>query len=367
MDNQGLAVPEIDWTSPVPLSVRDAAGTSWQVRRAWPHRTPGDYVLEVLTPGMPGVRGARLRQGRFKLLPLDDHKLPALQAEAQQGQLVAYRPYDRAVIRAEDRYTKIFRRGRAAIAAERYAQLGVLLDAGTMTTPRILAQRSQEVVDFSTIPGPTLFEVNSTPDDESFAAAWQKWSRAWVAQVGGTRSTAARGVLSALPLHSAELEAAKVWRSVNLWLEHTQNTPASSSRGEALRAAAENVTSNLLRTAPDPPVWAHGGLHDKQIIATDGESPLGLLDVDLTARAEAALDLASMDVFLELRLREGRMEPGRYRTAHAQVLAAAEELHVSPERFHAYSDARWLRLAYMPLRRRCSLVLAVLAEKSYRA
>ncbi|MDQ0819581.1 aminoglycoside phosphotransferase (APT) family kinase protein [Arthrobacter sp. V4I6] len=51
-------------------------------------------------------------------------------------------------------------------------------------------------------------------------------------------------------------------------------------------------------------MWAHGGLHEKQIIATEGSSPLGLLDFDSTARAEAALDLASMDVFLELRLRE---------------------------------------------------------------
>ena len=41
----------MDWTSPVPLSADDDTGTTWQVRRAWPEKTPGRYVLEVLTPG----------------------------------------------------------------------------------------------------------------------------------------------------------------------------------------------------------------------------------------------------------------------------------------------------------------------------
>jgi aminoglycoside/choline kinase family phosphotransferase len=348
------------------MSAHDGAGTAWEVRRAWPYKAPGDYVLEVFTPGRPGVRGARLRQGHFNLIPLDDPKLPALRAEAEQGELITYRPYDRAVVRAEGRYIKIFRPGRAAVAAERCAQLGVLLDAGTLATPRVLAQRPHDVVDFSAIPGPTLFDIDSTPDDESFAAAWEKWSRAWVTQVGGTGGPASRNVLASLPIHSAELEARKVWRSVDLWLQHNQNNPALSHRRDAIRAAAEHVAANLQRTTPDPLVWAHGSLHDKQIIVTGGQSPLGLLDFDGTARAEAALDLASMDVFLELRLRENRMTLERYRTAHAQVLAAAHELQVSPDRFRAYSDARWLRFASMPLRGRFSLVLAVLDERRLR-
>jgi hypothetical protein len=264
------------------------------------------------------------------------------------------------------RYIKIFRPARAAVAAERCAQLDVLLDAGTFTIPRILSRRSPEVIVFSAIPGPTLYEsgeVDSTTGDESFARAWEKWSRAWVAQVTCPNGPAAQGVLDSLPLHSAELEATKVLRLVNLWLQHNENVPELSSPGDALRAAAEQATMDLLRTAPDPLVWAHGGLHDKQIIATDGPSPLGLLDFDKTARAEAALDLADLDVHLELRRRENRMAPARYLTAHTQVLDAAEELHVSPARFHACSDARWLRLAYMPLPGRFSLALAVLAEK----
>lgn len=353
----------MDWTSPVPLSAEDKSGTTWHVRRAWPDRRPGCYLLEVSTPGQPGVRGARLRHGHFKLIPLDDPRLPALQVEAQQGELIAYRPFDRAVVRAEGRYIKIFRPGRADVARERCSQLNILLDAGRFTVPKILSYRSPDVIAFSAIPGPTLCEVASTADDAAFAGAWDKWSQAWVAQVSGPYGPTALSVLESLPLHSAELEAAKVWQMVNLWLRHNEEIPELMPLGEALRAAAEDVALDLLGAAADPLVWAHGGLHDKQIIATEGSSPLGLLDFDKTARAEAALDLASLDVYLELRLREGRMTAARYRMAHAQVLSTADELHVTPARFQAYSEARWLRMINMPLRGRLSLILAALAEK----
>ena len=155
-----------------------------------------------------------------------------------------------------------------------------------------------------------------------------------------------------------------MWRRVDDWLRHNENVPELSSQREALRAAAERVAMNLLRTAPDPIVWAHGDLYDKQIIIPDGDIPPGLLDFDSTARAEAARDLAGLDVHLELHLRHNRMTPARYLTAHTQVLAAAEELHVSPGRFDAYADAIWLRLALSPLPGRFSLAITVLAERA---
>lgn len=359
----------MDWTSPVPSFLDDDTGTAWQVRRAWPAKAPGDYVLEVLTPGRPGVRGARMRHGRFRLIPLDDPRLPALRVEAQQGEVVSYRPYH-AVIRSERRYIKVFPPGRALGPVERCARLDILLDAGTFATPRILPGTSPDVIVFSALPGKTLSELGTREaavSDETFASAWEKWSRAWVAQLNGPYGPAAHGVLNSLPLHSAELEAADGWRRVNRWLRHHENVPDSSSPGDALRAAAEQVTMNLLRGAPDPLVWAHGDLHDRQIIATEDSFPLGLLDLDNAARAEAALDLADLDVHLELHLRQNEMTPARYLTAHTRVLAAAEELHVSPARLHAYSDANWLRLASSPLPGRFSLALAVLAERSARA
>lgn len=354
--------------SPVPASADDDTGTTWLIQRAWPDKTPGEFVLEVRTPGRPGVRGAHLRHGQFELISLDDPGLPALRREAQQGELISYWPYHQAVVRAEGRYIKIFERGGAAVPAERCKQMNVLLDAGNFTTPRILWQSSQEdVIVFSAIAGQTLNELgreDAAVGDEAFAGAWEKWSRAWVAELDGSHGPAAQSVLDSLPLRSPEWEATKMCRRVDDWLGHNENAPELSSQHDALRAAAEHVAVNLLGTAPDPLVWAHGDLYDRQIIVSDGDIPPGLLDFDSTARHEAARDLAGLDVRLELHLRNNRMTPARYLTAHTQVLATAEELHISPDRFDAYSDAIWLRLALSPLPGRFSLASGVLAERA---
>ena len=358
----------MSWYLPVPQYADEATGTTWRVRRAWFDRRPGDYVLEVLSRDRTrAVRGAYLRQGRFELVPPDDPELPALRAEAQHGEIVAYRPHRRAVVRAEDRYIKIFRPGQAIASAERCAHVNILLDAaGAFTTPRIL-RSSEDVIVFGTVPGPTLYELgenDSTISDESFARAWEKWSRSWVAQLNAPHGSTARTVLNSLPLRSAKVEAADLWRCVNRWLRHFENVPEMSAQCSDLRAAAEDVTKNLLRTVPDPLAWSHGDLHSEQIIGGADRSPLGLLDFDEGAQAEAALDLASMDVRLELRRRRNRMSSARYLTAHNQVLAVAKELHVNPDRFNAYTDTRWLREALIPLPGRLGMATAVLDDRA---
>jgi hypothetical protein len=358
----------MSWYLPEPQYADEATGVSWRVRRAWFDRNPGDYVLEVLgQEGTRALRGAYLRQGRFELVPLDDPKLPALPQEARQGELIAYRPHRRAVVRADGRYIKIFRPGQAIASAERCAQVDVLLHAaGTFTTPTIL-RSSEDVVVFSTIPGKTLNElgeVDSTTSDESFAWAWEKWSDSWVAQLKAPHGSVARSVLDSLPLRSAEVEAADLWRCVNRWLRHFESVPEMSSQCSLLRAATEDVTRNLVRTAPDRLGWSHGDLHGKQIIAFDDASPLGLLDFDEGAQAEAALDLANMDVRLELRRRRNHLSSARYLRAHNRVLAVAEELQINPDRFHAYTDTFWLREALIPLPGRLSMATAVLGDRA---
>lgn len=365
--SSGSGADHVAWPCRVPPSVDDDTGITWQVRRAWLDKAPGEYVLEVLAPGRPGVRGAHLRQGHFELIPLDDPGLPALRQEAEQGEVISYMPYRRAVIRTEDRYIKVYPPGGAFVAADHCAQMDVLLDAGNFTTPRILCQNSQDVIAFSSVPGPTLNELgedDSASGDETFANAWKKWSHAWVAQLGSPYGPSAKGVLESLPLRSAEVEAARLQHRVHRWLRHNKSVPQSSSPCQTMQAWAEEITANLLRTLPDPLVWAHGDLHDKQIIATDGSSPPGLLDFDETVRAEAAFDLAKLDVRLELQLGQDRMAPARYLTAHTEVLAAADGLHVTPGRFQAYSDAMWLRLASSPLPARWSVAVAVLADRA---
>ena len=155
-------------------------------------------------------------------------------------------------------------------------------------------------------------------------------------------------------------------RWLKRWLRHTEGVPELESQRETLRARAEHITANLLGTAPDPTVWTHGDLHDRQVISRNGGSPFGLLDFDDAAQSEAARDLANLDVHLELRLRRNTLTPPRYAEAHAAVMEIAEQLQVSAGRFETYSDASWLRLACSPLPARSNLATAVLEERAQR-
>ncbi|QDY89994.1 hypothetical protein E7Y32_07055 [Arthrobacter sp. UKPF54-2] len=359
----------MSWQPPLPKSAVDASGQTWQVRRAWPDRTPGDYKLEVLAAGRPGVRAAHLRSGHFELVPRDDPGLPALRAEARHGEIVAHRPHARAVVRAAGCYVKVFRPGEATAPAERLTHTEILLGAGPFRAPKVL-RSSADVIVFSSLPGRTLGELaqdHVALTDASFALLWEDWSQAWSTQVNARYGTAGHDALAALPVRSPDVEAADARRWVDRWLRHYGNIPEASAQRDALCAAAENVTRGLLGSAPDPLVWAHGDLHDKQIIALDGGFGLpgfGLLDFDDAARAEAALDLANLDVHLEFLVRQGRITPARFLAAHRQVMAVAGRLRVSEPRFRAYSDAAWLRLACSPLPGRLALALAALEERA---
>jgi hypothetical protein len=353
----------MSWRSPVPPSAVDSSGQTWQIHRAWPDSTVGDYVLEVVAAGQAGVRGGVLRAGVFELLPTDDPALPSLRQEVRHGELVSYRPHMRAVIRAAAGYIKVFLPGGAIVPAERCAQTELLLDPETFTAPKVL-RNSPDVIVFSAVPGRTLGDLaddHADLGDEEVDRLWERWQLAWTAQVG---SSAGHAALATLPVHSPEVEVADLRRWVKRWLRHYNGVPEAAAHGAALSVRADEVAQNLLRTAPDPLVWAHGDLHDKQILTAGDTTPLGLLDFDDTAQAEAALDLANLDVHLELHARHTRTSPQRYMAAHARVLAAAEELHVSPNRFHAYSDGAWLRLACSPLPRRSRMALAVLDERA---
>ena len=334
------------WHPPL-WNYTDDAGTAWRVRNAWPDMEPGEYLLEVEAAGRPGVRGAHLSHGHFEILPEDDPGLPALRTERQHGEIIAHWPYRRAIIQAEGCYIKVFRPGRAAVPAERYAQIDLLLDAGAFMAPQVL-QSSPDTLVLSTLSGRTLGEIGEdyvTIGEKEFAGAWEKWSSAWLAQLSAASDVRRQNVLGALPVLSPEVEAKAVASRLKLWLHHTENVPELSTQRDTLIAMADYVTANLLGAAPDPLVWAHGDLHDRQIIAGDGRSPFGLLDFDDTARAEAARDLAYLDFHLERRMWRNNLTSARYLKAHTEVLAVAEQLQVSPDRFGAYGDARWLRLA----------------------
>ncbi len=337
----------MSWPPPVPRRVTDGTGTTWQVRRAWPGALAGEYVLEVRDPAGTGVRAAHLRQGNFDPVPLNDPLLPSLAQEAVKGNVIVHRAHKRAVIHAGNQYIKVFRPGRALDAARRHTVAASLLAGGSVSTPPIVAVRTDVMV-FSSLGGRSFYELGQdhvSVTDASFAALWSQWSRAWTTTAAIANCVDFRSTLDILPEHPPETERANLQRWINHWLKHSEGIPEAAAGRAALLAHAEAAINRLTGTPADPLGWAHGDLHEKQMITSDVAIPLGLLDFDENCRAEAALDLANLDVHLELRLRQKLLTTRRYVIAHRQILATAEKLRVSPDRFDAYAACTRLRLA----------------------
>jgi hypothetical protein len=334
------------WHPAVPITVADGEGTNWLVRRAWPDESAGDYILELTGPDRAGIRAAHLRAGQSELLPAGtDPRLRALAPAARQGEVVVHRAHVRAVVRVGDRYLKIFRPRRSEDSVARHARMIELLGAEDFLAPEIVSF-TPGCITLTRLPGRSLFELgnDSGASEASFEEVWRKWSQGWVRQQSLAGAPARRPPLEALPPRTAAVELKNLQRVVKLWLLHAQDIPEAQAQRDAVRAATREIAHHLLRTGPDPLVWSHGDLHDKQIFAGGSDAPLGLLDFDEAARAEAAVDLANLAVHLDLRLRQGRLTAARYQTALGQVIATAQELRVTPARFDAYASATRLRL-----------------------
>lgn len=336
----------MSWHPPVPAVFRDDQETQWQLIRSWPEITAGDYTMEVFTPECPGVRAARLRSGQVKVLAEGrDRLLPELVQVAPLGEVIVHRARRRAVVRSGERYFKLFRPDYSAEPAARHTRMSKLLGTEDFMTPELVSC-APGCLTLSALPGRSFFELGQDPgvSEVGFEKSWRKWSQGWVRQQALARGPAHRPTLDALPLRPAAVELENLQRIVNLWLLHARDIPAAQVQCTAIRAAAGRIGEQLLGTRPDPLVWSHGDLHEKQIFTTDSGAPLGLLDFDEAGRAEAAADLANLAVHLELHLGQRRLTAGRYRTARREVLAAAEELRVTPARFDAYAKATRLRL-----------------------
>jgi hypothetical protein len=346
------------WHPPVPRRVTDAAGTVWTVQRAWPGTSPGSYVVEVRRPDRPGVLAGHFSGGAFEAVTVDDPRLPALAAASCKGEMVVHRAHKRAVVRAPEAYIKVFRPGRALAAAASHNITAAALIEGGFDTPR-LASVGPDVLAFGRLAGLSFYELGQSRSgitDASYAAMWRRWSGSWVRSVTAAGSPSFQDSLHRLPLRDAEKEAANLQRWVDHWLRHSDGIAAAAPARAVLLARAQAVADSLLGAHPDPVGWAHGDLHDKQMLGGQelgglgGPPPApspapGLLDFDESCRAEAALDLANLDVHLELRWRQNLLTARRYAIAHAAVMSAAERLNVSPNRFAAYAASTRLRLA----------------------
>lgn len=236
--------------------------------------------------------------GRVVLQPAGvDRRLPALAALVREpgAVLVAHRPERRAVVRRSDgAYAKVVRPERVADVA-RTARAAVA--PGARVPEVVDVDERAGVVVSAPLPGITLYELLATGSPDAVAAA---------RTVG--RALAA---LHASPLspHVGVHDGAAEQQVLTRWEE--------LAHAYGVLSAPRGADAGLLdRTGPLVPV--HRDLHDKQVLV-DADGEVGLLDFDLAAAGEAALDLANLLVHLELRVLQGVCPPELARAASAAV------------------------------------------------
>lgn len=325
-----------------------------QTRKAAP-----DAGVELLSDGtsggivvQPGGADRRLRRLHF---------LAAGPGDA----LVAHRPERRAVVRRVERGTVTFTKTVAAGRLDKLLQGAGLVVPG-VAMPRLLAvQRADSAVTFAQLPGRTLYELLADP------ACSQDGIERIGRSVGRALALLSRAsVPTGLPRHDLDAELAVTQRWVRL------------AAGQGLLDALDVPVDRLLDLAGALPVrevaeepvrlgLLHRDLHDKQLLV-DGDR-IGMLDFDLAALGDPALDLANLLVHLELRALQGRCSPARAGACAAGVLDGCTEVEGAAatsllRRMGAYDLTTRVRLAcvYAFRPRHCAAGAALLGAGAAR-
>jgi hypothetical protein len=249
---------------------------------------------------------------------------------AEGAVLVAHRPERRAVVRGADgSYTKVVRPGRTGAVELPLRALG----AAGVRVPGVLEVDDRAgVVRTGLLPGRTFHElvVGSGDDDRLGGAAW----RVGVA----VRELHRLQVDLPVPEHGPEAELA----ATRSWLvAAAQHGLLAPHRWEG---PLEEAAGLLARPARPRPVLLHRDLHDKQLLLAPGLPP-GLLDLDLAARGDPALDLANLLVHLDLRRLQGRCTRARAEACAAAVLEGYAPDPATVDRLAGYAATARLRLA----------------------
>lgn len=317
------------------LAEAERAGAT--VRRSWP-RGPEHLLLDLrrdgaalagqwfADPSRAAHVAARTGAGATALGGLvvqpagADRRLPALRGlVAEPGaQLVVHRPERRAVVRSADgTWTKLVRPERlgALVAASRPVP-------GVRTAEVLSVDEGRAAVTTAHLPGVALHELLRVGDRVLAAAA-----------AAGRLLAAlhAAPVPADAPRHDAAAELAVLQR----WVGH--------ARAYGLLELDVAPVAALLAEAPAGAALLHRDLHDKQLLVDD-DGVVGVLDLDLAAVGEPALDLANVLVHLELRALQGA-DADLTAAAGDALLEAYAPSSAVRARLPAYAAATRLRLA----------------------
>ena len=295
---EGLSVAKAMPRSAGHLGVELRQGDGGVLAGQWFHdRDEARAVCAQTSRAAPGG-GVRLLPDGLVLQPGGaDRKLSGVRrlAESAGATVVAHRPEKRAVLRlalpgAETTYVKVVRPRRVE---RTLSGAGVTVD-GVATAQLRAVDRQRGTVTFAELPGRTLYDLlgdHTVTDGEI-----EKVGYAVGEAVRRLHSTAAR---TDLPTHDAAAELAVTRRWVGLAADHHLLGERSGTMQRLISSAGDDLTASS-----GPPVLLHRDLHDKQLLVDGLE--IGMLDFDLAALGDPALDLANLLTHLELRARQGR-------------------------------------------------------------
>lgn len=283
------------------------------------------------------------RQGRLRAIAAGDALRDAGVPVAGTGELVAYRPLTRAVLRF--RSAAAPRLGgdaacvyvRSSASGRRYERIRTLVEVAEAFSelfPAPLAALDElRAIAIAELPGETLHEVLGSREDGELPGL-AATAGSVLGRLHSTRDAAPLGVHDALD----DAEATS-------WMLRR----AALTDPDLLRGVGDDL-EKLFELAsgvePERLALIHRDLHDKQImLGPDGAARF--LDTDTLALGDAALDLANLSAHLELRELQGRVSTAaRARCERALRDAYAAAARAPLERNLTYYTAcTWLRLA----------------------
>ena len=233
---------------------------------------------------------------------------------------MAHRPERRAVVRRVDgAYVKVVRPEKTAQVAQAARAAAV---PGLRVPDVIGVDEAAGTVTTAALPGRTLHQllVHASPQAVPAATALGR----------DLAVLHASPVPPAAAVHDGAAELAVLTRWEKLAGIHGVGRPVEAPDRRLLQDAG-------------PLVPVHRDLHDKQALV-DGDGRVGLLDFDLAAAGEAALDLANLLVHLELRGLQGLASPALIRAVAEAVLEGYAPTAAVLARIPVYDAATRRRL-----------------------
>jgi hypothetical protein len=309
-------------------------GEHFDVKRSWPG-TESSRVVEC-TDSAGRIRAATLAAGgAVEMLGYGSD--PQLRTLSPHAELLVHRAGRRAVERTAHGFVKHLRRRKIASTAAAARAMGTLAERAGFAAPEV-REVSAGSIAMSTVPGVNLLAL----DGEEWRRAWRTWASCWP-QLALSEPDGADG--GRWRVHDAAAEA----EVVATWLGHVRSFDPdglAQRNRERIDAAEAEVRRTLMKgpAAGRSVVVAHRDLHDGQLLYDPASGCLGILDFDTAVLAERELDLANLDVHIELRVAQGLLDASRAAHAQESIAEASAALGADASRMEAYRKATRTRL-----------------------